>query len=192
MLFRSDGNRKLQLDLATKVGFPLPGEEEKATAAILEVTQPGDTPESLRRADLPVHKVCWWGARMYCAWRGHELPTVEALDSAWGKSAYPWGNLWDPMETNTNERYSPGQSVSLHKATGILNFHALHGNVAEFCSDTSNDGEVVTYGGSAWAQGEKIVRGKNTKVDNQRDARKQFVAGNGFRTMLRVPETWNE
>ena len=122
---------------------------------------PGETTAELSDAAMPVHKINWWGARLYAAWRGHELPTVEALGAAWGDDAYPWGPQWDPNLTNTSERYASGQSVVLMKAPSFVTaqaptgseFHALHGNVAEFCSDASASGEVVLFGASAWSQG---------------------------------------
>ena len=164
----------------------------------LEKLMPGETTAELSDPAMPVHKINWWGARLYAAWRGHELPTVEALGAAWGDDAYPWGPQWDPNLTNTSERYASGQSVVLMKAPSFVTaqaptgseFHALHGNVAEFCSDASASGEVVLFGASAWSRGQSVKNGVFTRVETRQGARSERIAGYGFRTMLQIPDSW--
>jgi hypothetical protein len=165
--------------------------------AALAVLSPGDTADDLRRADLPVHKVAWWGARMYCAWRGLELPTVAVLTQAWGQGDYPWGDEWSSTRSVTAERFSQGETIKLLPVragndVSSTNVYHLHGNVRELTADGSSLGEVVRFGGSAWEMGKSVSRSNPTDIDAAGSARERKVPGVGFRVMLTPPTSWQQ
>lgn len=177
--------------LAASVGWKVA--PDMALAAI----RPGDTADELRRDDLPVHKVSWWGARMYCAWRGLELPTVAVLSQAWGQGDYPWGDEWSPTRSVSAEHFSQGETIKLLPVTGgydvsTTKVHHLHGNVRELTADGSSLGEVVRFGGSAWEMGKSVIRSNPTNIDASGNARERKVTGVGFRVMLTLPTSWRQ
>lgn len=175
--------------LAQAVGWSI------APSAALAAIRPGDTAPELRQDDMPVHRVSWWGARTYCAWRGLELPTVEVLRSAWGKRAYPWGDEWDAGATVTLERFPGRDAIKLMavgagpdlSADGVRH---LHGNVSELTADSTSLGEVHKFGCSAWENGKGVDRGNVTHVDSRSSARDRKEGGVGFRVMLTPPKSW--
>ncbi len=168
----------------------------KAAKLTTEVTlaelEPGKTRADLAAPDMPVHKVCWVGARLYAEWIGQELPSLRAYGVAWGDGVYPWGNSWVSANSNTKERQRGGAQVSFESvASGVTAGGAairhLHGNVAEYVLDSSPLGEVAVFGASAWSEGKTVTRGNWVEKFAERGARTDKRTGVGFRTVLRLP-----
>jgi len=184
-------DRQQLVALAAGIGW------EVTPDAALAAIRPGETAAELRREDLPVHKVSWWSARMYCSWRGLELPTVAVLSHAWGQGTYPWGNEWSSTRSVTAERFLQGETIKLSPArsgndVSSTSVYHLHGNVRELTADSSSIGEVVRFGSSAWEMGKSVTRSNPADIDAAGNAREKKAPGVGFRVMLTVPTSWQQ
>jgi serine/threonine protein kinase len=92
--------------------------------------------------DHPVAGVTWYGARVYCLWRGAELPT----EAQWEKAArgntkwiYPWGTGWINGYANSIE---PGDGYGqtapvgqFSKGKSPYDIYDMSGNVWEWVLD---------------------------------------------------------
>ena len=111
-------------------------------------------------AEHPVHSVTWYGAAVYCRWRGGRLPTEAEWEMAasWqadgnSKSLYPWGNVFEGGLTNScdascnqaqaNGAYDDGYAetapvTSFPMGSSPIGAYDMGGNVWEWAADWFN------------------------------------------------------
>lgn len=156
--------------------------------------EPGVTKAELRQSNMPVHKISWIGAAAYAASIGHELPTREIMLEIWGQEKYPWGPEWDARASNTSEGDgSVFAEVLLASSTTYAGphlaspktFRGIHGNVAEYLSETTSGLAVSVFGASLFSTGERVGRSNCLDVDASKDARSKARTGVGMRTIAR-------
>lgn len=113
---------------------------------------------SIGREDVPVSNLTFDDATAYCEWDGgNRLPS----EAEWEKAArgteglkYPWGDTWDPANTNCNEMgYNNIIDVgSVEGDKSPYGVYDMMGNVTEWTSD-----KLQPYQGSR-ARGDNIFR----------------------------------
>ena len=112
--------------------------------------------------DHPVIGVSWYEASAFAKWADKRLPT----EAEWEKASrgtdarlYPWGNTFDFSKLNYfphQEKLSPvGSFPEGASPYGVLD---MAGNVAEWCTDSLQDGNIKAVRGGSWSSIRKNLR----------------------------------
>lgn len=102
----------------------------------------------------PVVHVSQKDAAAYCEWAGGRLPTEvewEFIARGADRRIFPWGNEWDPANSNWKDGSKRGLMAVGSHASGATpdGLQDLAGNVWEWTSSRTNAGKAVLKGG-AW------------------------------------------
>jgi iron(II)-dependent oxidoreductase len=130
---------------------PVTNEQYAAFVRDSDAAQPAHWPAP---DDHPVVFVDWHDASEFCAWAGGRLPS----EAEWEKAArgtdarrYPWGNEEDPTRAAVGAGLKRGTTAPVGAHPGGASPYGLEdmaGNVWEWTSTETADGERVLRGGS--------------------------------------------
>jgi formylglycine-generating enzyme required for sulfatase activity/tetratricopeptide (TPR) repeat protein len=130
-------------------------------------------------AKYPAIQVTWQQANAYCGSVGKRLPTEAEWEkgASWDsatrtKTAWPWGNVWDPAKVNSSEGVLGDSSAVRTYPAGVNGLFDMAGNVSEWTNSlykpypyAANDGREDpkaagdrVYRGGSWDQSRNKVR----------------------------------
>jgi len=161
----------------------------------------GNNPSKFKGPNLPVENISWQDAVEFCEKLtkveifnarlpngfAYQLPTQmewEYACRAGTKSAYWWGGSPDSKNANYDSDISDGTTKEINSyLPNPWGFFNVHGNVWEYCSDTSEFSPVFRFArGGSWSDNSDFLRSAY-RLEIQKDSYNHTL---GLRIALKV------